>query len=157
MKWLMILMLISAIMLIAMSVSEQYRDKFDFYTNLKLFLTQFKINIAFRQEKVLDFLNTIKCKKQFSLFVSDYKEYLNTGEIKLDNIKVLDEEDRVELENIIKSLGKHDVSTEIGQVEAIVAGIEAKLTKAETDKNKLCPMIIKLSLLFAVGLAILLI
>ena len=37
-------------MLIAYSVSEQIRDKYDFFNNLKQFLNQFKINVSFRQE-----------------------------------------------------------------------------------------------------------
>lgn len=157
MKWLLIITLISVIMVIAMSLSEQYKDKFDFYTNLKLFLTQFRINLTFKQEKVLEFLNKTKCKKQFGLFIEDYKLYLNSGELSLENIKILDGDERNEIGDIILSLGNHNVANEIGQIDAMLANIDSKLAKAEADKNKLCPMIIKLSLLFAIGLAILLI
>jgi len=70
-------------MLIAHSISEQYKDKYDFYNNLKLFLNQFKINISFRQEKINDFLNKTKAKKQFNLFINSYKNYLKTNELDL--------------------------------------------------------------------------
>ena len=55
-KWILIIILIVVIMLIAYSVSEQIRDKYDFFNNLKQFLNQFKINVAFRQEKINEFL-----------------------------------------------------------------------------------------------------
>ena len=44
MKWLLIIVLVFVIMIIAYSLSEQYKDKYDFYLNLKNFLNQFKIN-----------------------------------------------------------------------------------------------------------------
>lgn len=157
MKWFLIIVLISAIMLIAYSVSEQYRDKFDFYTNLKLFLQQFKLNVSFRQQKINEFLNTIKPKKQFKLFVEDYKTYLKTNQLSLTNIKILEPDEREELSRLVTNLGNHDAKNEVHQLDGFLATLELNLTKATEDKNKLCPMIIKLSLLFAIGLAILLI
>ena len=157
MKWFLIIVLICVIMLIAYAVSEQYKDKFDFYNNLKLFLQQFKINVSFRQEKINEFLNDIKPKKQFKIFIDEYKSYLKTNEINLSNLKLLDDEEKEELASFICNLGKFDVKTEINQLENFLAALELKLTKASEDKNKICPMIIKLSLLFAIGLSILLI
>lgn len=157
MKWILIGVLILIIMIIAYSVSEQFKEKFDFYKNLKSFLNKFKLNISFKQEKITDFLNKIKSKKQFNLFINSYKEFLKNGEFNLQEIKILDEEEKVELERIVKSMGTLDVNNEINQIETFLLEIDSKLKKAEEDKNKLCPMILKLSLLFAIGLAILLI
>ena len=157
MKWILIIVLISAIMLIAFSLSEQIKDRYDFYQNLKLFLNQFKINISFRQEKILDFLKKANSKKQFKLFVQEYESYLKTGSMNLEKIKVLDHEDREILLDIMKNIGRYDVKNELGQIDSFLATIDVKLKKALDDKNKLSPMILKLSLLFAIGLAILLI
>ena len=157
MKWILIIVLISAIMLIAFSLSEQIKDRYDFYQNLKLFLNQFKINISFRQEKILDFLKKANSKKQFKLFVQEYESYLKTGSMNLEKIKVLDHEDREILLDIMKNIGRYDVRNELGQIDSFLATIDVKLKKALDDKNKLSPMILKLSLLFAIGLAILLI
>ena len=66
-------------------------------------------------------------------------------------------EEKIELENLIINIGKYDVKNEISQMDNFLYLIEQKLLKAEEDKNKLCPMILKLSLLFAVGLAVVLI
>ena len=157
MKWILIIILIVVIMLIAYAVSEQYKEKFDFYNNLKNFLQQFKINVSFRQEKIMDFLKKSKAKKQFNLFILAYQKYIKTNEINLEQIKILDIEEKTQLELIIKNIGKFDASNEIEQVETFLIQVDEKLKIAEQDKNKICPMILKLSLLFAIGLSILLI
>ncbi|MBQ8614963.1 MAG: hypothetical protein IJ415_00110 [Clostridia bacterium] len=157
MKWGLIIVLIFVIMLIAYAVSEQYKEKFDFYNNLKTFLQQFKINVSFRQEKITDFLKNIKAKKQFNLFIKEYQNYLKNNEINFKEIKILEEEEKNQLEMIIKNIGKYDAKNEINQLDSFLIEVDEKLKKAEADKNKLCPMILKLSLLFAIGLAILLI
>lgn len=157
MKWVLIAILICIIMLIAHAVSEQYKEKFDFYDNLKLFLNQFKINLSFKQEKIIDFLEKIKSKKQFNIFVNSYKQFLATNKLDLDNIKILEPDEKKQLEMIVKNIGFMDAKSEIEQLETFILLVDEKRKKAELDKNKLCPMIIKLSLLFAIGVAILLI
>lgn len=157
MKWVLIVLLIFMIMLIARAVSEQYKDRYDFYVNLKLFLNQFKINVSFKQEKVIDILNKTTSKKQFTCFVDAYKSYLKTNELDLSQIKVLSLEEKESLIEIVKNIGKFDVKNEIQQIDSFLVTVEENLNKATEDKNKLCPMIIKLSLLFAIGLAIILI
>lgn len=157
MKWVLIAVLISVIMLIARAVSEQYKEKYDFYNNLKTFLNQFKLNLSFRQEKILDFLNKTNAKKQFKLFINSYKKYLETNQLDFSEIKLLDNDEINQLEMIILNIGKLDAKNEINQLETFIVEIDAKLLKAQEDKNKLCPMILKLSLLFAIGLAVVLI
>ena len=144
-------------MLIAYAVSEQYREKYDFYFNLKNFFNQFKINLSFKQEKIIEFINKINSKKQFNIFINEYKNYLKNNKFNINNIKILDNEEKKQLENIVFSIGSLDAKNEINQLETFLIDIENKLKKAEEDKQKLCPMIIKLSLLFAIGLAIILV
>lgn len=157
MKWFLIGVLIVIVMLIANSLSEQYRDKFNFYENLKQFLIQFKLNLNFKQDKINDFLNKTESKKQFKLFINAYKEYLKTNRLNLSEIKILDYDEQIQLENIIKNIGCMDVKNEINQIENFLIEIEKKMEKTELEKNKFCPMIIKLSLLFALAVAIILI
>ncbi len=157
MKWLLISTLICVIMLIAFALTEQYKDKFDFYNNLKIFLNQFKINLSFKQEKVNEFLSKTECKKQFKIFIDEYKNYLKTDNLSFEKIKILEQNERLQLENIVKCIGKYNAQSEIEQLDSFILDIDEKLKKANEDKTKLCPLIIKLSLLFAIGLAILLI
>lgn len=157
MKWILIVILIVVIMLIAISLSEQYKDKFDFYYNLKQFLNQFKINVAFRQDKLNNFLQQTNSKKNFKMFVLDYQNYIKTGKLDLSNLKLLEQDEKLDLENIVKNIGKFDKNNEINQLEGFIASIDEKLKAAQENKAKMCPMIIKLSLLFALAVAILLI
>jgi len=157
MKIVLIIILVFAIMLVARAVSEQYKDKFDFYNNLYLFLCEFKINLSFKQEKIIEFLDNIKPKKHFKIFIDSYKEFLKTNELNLSNLTFLDTEDITYIESLIKNIGRNNVETEIGQLEMFIENISLKKCSAEQDKNKLCPIILKLSLLFALGLSILLI
>ena len=111
MKWILITLLIGVIMIIAYSLSEQYKEKFDFYSNLKNFLNQFKINLSFKREKISEFLKQVNSKKQFKIFTDEYMNYLNKGELNLSKIKALDSEEEVEtplqksLDNLSKILG----------------------------------------------------
>lgn len=157
MKLILIIILICVVMLIANAVSEQIKDKYDFYNNLKLFLNQFKINVSFKKDKILNFLNSVKCKKQFNYFIEEYKSYLSTNNIDLNKITILDEEERKELSEIILNLGRYNTENEINQLNNYLETVNLKLNSALEDKKKFCPMIIKLSLLFSIGLAIILI
>ena len=157
MKLVLIIVLISVVMIIANAISEQYKDKYNFYINLKAFLTQFKLNISFKQEKIIEFLNGMTAKKHFKQFIEVYKMYLSEGKLDLKNLDLLEQEEQNQLEDIIVNLGTHDVKTELSQLDSFIYLIDVKLQIATNNKNKLCPLIIKLSTLFAVGVAILLI
>ncbi len=157
MKWILIVILISVIMLIARAVSEQYSEKFDFYSKLKEFLNQFKINLSFSQSKIKEFLDKVNSKKQFKLFIESYKDYLKSGELDLSKIKILDDEEKSELNNIVRNIGKYNAKNEMLQINSFLLSVDSKLEKAKQDKQKLCPLILKLSLLFAIALSIILI
>lgn len=157
MKWVLIGVLIVVIMLIAFSLSEQYKDRYDFYLNLKQFLAEFKINVAFKQDKLDKFLATRKSQKSFKLFVDAYSNFLKTNQLDLSSLKLLDEVEKQNLTRLILSIGKFDKSNEISQLDGFLLVVEGQLKTAEASKAKMCPMIIKLSLLFALAVAVLLI
>ena len=157
MKWILIILLIFIIMLIAKAVSQQYSDKFEFYYNLNNFLNQFKINLSFKHTKLLQFLNTVEAKKHFKIFIEAYKEYLTKNTLDLSQLTILSTDEIKELEDLILNIGKYDSTNEINQISQYVLAINNRLELAEKNKQKICPMIIKLSLLFAVGLAVILI
>jgi len=157
MKIVLMVILISVIMIIAKAISSQFKDKYEFYYNLKLFLNEFKINLSFKHDKLNEFLTKTKASSSFSVFIKEYQSYLKTGEINLTKISFLDNEEIEFLEDIIKNIGKYDVKNEVLQIENFILLVEQKLTKAEKDKTSLCPMIIKLSFLFSIGLVIILI
>lgn len=157
MKWILIAILILVVMIIAKAIAQQYIDKFEFYNNLKEFIQQLKINISFKKEKIFTFIEKINAKKQFLIFINEYKNYLKNGNLNLNEIKILENEEKNDLIDIIKNIGKYNSENEINQINNFLITINMKLQKAQEDKNKVCPIIIKLSLLFSIGLAILLI
>ena len=155
MKLFLIVSLVCVIMVIAKSLSAQYRDKYDFYYNLNHFLTNFKLNLGFRQCKISEFLKTIKSRKDFKVFIESYQTYLETSKLDLSEIKNMEDEEKKELEEIITSIGKLNLEGEINQINTFITSVETRLKQAEDNKNKICPMTLKLSFLFAIGLAIL--
>ena len=157
MKIILIIVLIFVIMLIANAVSQQYKDKFDFYYNLKVFLNQFKINVSFKKEKIPNFINKIESKKYFGLFIDEYKGYLQNGNLNLESLKILEPEEKQQLLEIVHNLGRYNSENESMQLENYLLLVEEKLNTAKENKIKLCPMIIKLALLFGIGLAIILV
>ena len=134
MKLFLIITLIVVIMLIAHSISEQYKEKYDFYSNLKAFLNQFKINVSFKKAKVLDFINEIQAKKQFKFFLEAHKTYLETGKLNLDKITVLDQREKADLKDVVLNLGKYNAENEINQLDSFFLIIDAKLKKAQEEK-----------------------
>ena len=156
MKWILIAILIIVVMLIAKSFTEQYIEKYNFYFNLKNFFNQFKINLSFKKNKILEFLDSINAKREFAKFKHSYIQFLSTGELNLNEIKVIDFDEKSRLKDMVLSMGKFDAKNEIIQLETYIIEIDDKLKKAEIDKTKLCPLILKLSLLFAIGFAIIL-
>lgn len=157
MKLFLIITLIAIIMIIASAISEQYKDKYDFYFNLKNFLNMYKLNVSFKKEKISNFLKSVSCKKHFKLFIDDYLNFLQTENLNLDNITLLNQQEKEELSEILQCLGKLNSENEIQQINSFLNIIQQKIDSSLEDKQKLCPLIIKLSLLFSVGLAIVLI
>lgn len=157
MKVVLIVVLIIVVMIISFSVAGQYKDRCDFYYNLKLFLNKLKLNLSYKQDKLKDFLKTTNSQKQFKIFINDYDCYLKTGNLNLSNIKILDSDEIIQLETYIKSIGNYDAKNELGQLDTFLVEIENKLEKVNEDKKKLYPIIIKLSFLFAIALGIILI
>lgn len=157
MKLLLIVVLVCVVMIIAKSVSAQYKDRYEFYVNLKSFLNEFKINLSFKQYKLNEFLSRNKANSSFNIFINEYQNFIEKGEIHLDKISFLEQDEIAFLEEMITSIGKYDVKNEIVQLDSFLVLIDEKLAKANNQKMQLCPMINKLSFLFAIGLVIILI
>ena len=75
--------------------------------------------------------------------------------INLGFAKILDDSEKDEIINMLYSLGKNDASGELKQLDAYDVYLKDKVETTKREKERLCPMITKLSFLFALGLAIL--
>lgn len=158
MKYILMIVLVAAIMLISQGVCKQYRERYTLFEALSEFLRQMRLNLSFQKQKIKEILNRATIRKTSKEIYMSYLSYLEDGtSIDLGFIKVLDETEKEQITNMLLSLGKNDTSGELKQLDAYDVYLQDKLQAAKAEKDKNCPLITKLSLLFAIGLAILLI
>lgn len=157
MKIILIFVLLTVVMIVAFKVSSFIKDKYNFYVHLKEFLNEFKLNLSFKREKITDFLTKQQYSKSFDVFINSYKEYLKSGELNLSDLIYLDDDEKEQLKAITTSIGRLDTQSELAQIEEFIAQINMKLQTSEKEKNKLCPLILKLSFLSAISVIIILI
>lgn len=144
-------------MLIANGVSSQFKAKFLFYEEAVDFLNKYKLNLSFKKEKMKNFLENLNYKTDFQKFVDWQKESLENSSDTTFNIKVITSEEKEYLIEMLKSIGQGDTLTEITNLNMHLENVMAKLHESEICMKKYCPLIIKLSFLFGLAIAILLI
>ena len=156
MKYILLLCLVVVIMLISQGVCRQYRERYALYDALSEFFSQMRLNINFQKQKIKTILSQAKLKKTNYEIYTSYLNYLEKGvSINLGFAKILDEDEQDKITNMLYSLGKNDASGELKQLDAYDVYLKDKVETAKHEKDRLCPMITKLSFLFALGLAIL--
>ncbi len=158
MKLILMLGLIVVIMLVAKGVARQYADRYELYVALKDFFRQMELNIGFQKQKINEILTKSNIKKVNKEIYSGYLEYLSNGKsLDLSFVKFIDSDEQEYITNMLLSLGKSDTLNELKQLKSYDEYLSDKINTCKQEKDKLCPLIIKLSLLFALGLVILLI
>lgn len=156
MKYLLMFALIGIIMIVAQGVCKQYRDRYILYESLSDFFRQMRLNLSFQKQKIKQILNQASLKRTNKDIFTAYLSYLEKGSnLDLDFIKIIDDAEREQLANMLQSLGKNDTSGELKQLDSYDLYLKDKVNKTKEERDKYCPLITKLSFLFAVGLAIL--
>ena len=156
MKYILMLVLIIAIMLVAQGVSKQYKERHAIFVSINEFFRQMSLNLGFQKQKIKEILNQASIKKVNKEIYSAYFDYLDNGkDLDLSFVKVIDEAEEEYITTMLKSLGKNDTAGEIKQLEAYQIYLKDKIDATKAEKDKYCPLITKLSFLFAIGLAIL--
>lgn len=158
MKYILIVCLMAVIMLISQGICRQYRERFALYNGLNDFFRQMRLNLSFQKQKIKQILTQTTLKRNNKEIYSAYYKYLDKAEpLNLNFVRILDETEQEQLTSMLLSLGKNDASGELKQLEAYDMYLQDKIQSAKQEKDKYCPLITKLSLLGAIGLAILLI
>lgn len=156
MKYILMIVLIIVIMLVAQGVCKQYRERFAIFEAISEFFRQMSLNLGFQKQKIKEILNQASIKKVNKDIYTTYLEYLENGkELNLSFVKVLDDAEEEYITKMLISLGKNDTASEIKQLDAYQMYLKDKIAITKAEKEKYCPLITKLSFLFAIGLAIL--
>ena len=156
MKYVLMLALIGVIMMIAQGVCKQYRERYILFEALGEFFRQMRLNLSFQKQKIKEILNQATLKRSNKEIYTTYLDYLENGNgLNLNNITLLGITEQEQITRMLISLGKNDTAGELKQLEAYDIYLKEKIENSRKEKEKYCPIITKLSFLFALGLAIL--
>lgn len=156
MKYLLMLTLIGVIMLVAQGICKQYRERYTLFESLGDFFRQMRLNLSFQKQKIKEILNQATIKKTNQEIYTTYLNYLEKGTaIDISFVRILEDVEQEHITNMLRSLGKNDTNGELQQLDAYDIYLKDKIESTRREKEKYCPLITKLSFLFAVGLAIL--
>lgn len=156
-KVVLLCMLVVLIMMIATGVSKQYKEKCNIYKDVLLFLTNYELNIGFKKDKMVQMVESFKPMNSTKKIFDSYLKYLNNDTPIDINVFRLVEEDSVYLKEMFESLGHGDYEQEMKKVNSYKTYLEERLKISEENKNKFCPLILKLSFMFSLVVVILMI
>ena len=139
-------------MIIASRVSQQYKDRYEAFCDIASFINSYKLNIGFKKEKIKTLTKEYKDK---TTILGCYKEYLDNGTFDLCKVKLLNNEEKSHLKDIFLKFGNGDYETEKKLSEIAESYTKEKIEETKQIKDKWCPMIMKLTFLFSLGVAIL--
>lgn len=151
-KFVLICILIALIMFIAKQVSKQYKDRYEAYCDILRFIQDYQLNIGFKKEKIRSLTSKYTDKTNV---LGCYNKYLSSGIFDLGSVKLLTDEEKNQIKDYFEKFGNGDYETESGLIKITKSYIEEKIVETKKMKDKWCPMIIKLTFLFSIGLAIL--
>lgn len=138
-------------MIVAKCVSQQYKERYEIYCNIVDFFDKYKLNVGFKKEKIK---NLTKDYTDKTTVLGCYNEYLSTGEFDLSKLKLLAQNEKEQLKEYFEKLGNGDYETEKKLIEIAKVYFESKVQETKQFKDKWCPMIMKLTFLFSLGVAI---
>lgn len=154
-KIFLIIVLVALIIYIAKGVAKQYSDKLEFYKNLKNFFDIYKLNIGFKKDKLKEIVLNFSSKGDAQILFKNYLEFLENSKDLTCETTLINEQEKTEIIDILKALGQGDYSTEKEKLKITEEYMTKQIEKAQSNKDKICPLIVKLSILFAILVAIL--
>jgi len=155
MKLLLICLLVVLIMIVALGIAKQYKQKCNFYADLVLFFNSYEINIGFKKEKMLLFVKNFNCSFDSKFLFDSYIQHLENDKPLNFKSSLIDDSDVVE--EMFACLGHNDYEQELKKINSYKVYLQKKLDEAEQKKEKNCPLIVKLSFLLSLVLGIVLI
>lgn len=157
MKLFLIILLIVLIMAIAKGVARQYKLRHNIFVYILKFINEYELNIGFKKEKIKSIIKLEETTGELNFIFSSYLDYLYNGKsLDLSNLKLLTEEEQKYLTDMFLSLGKADYVSEMAKLKIFKHWLEEKIEQTKSEHSKYYPLTVKLSFLFALGLALIL-
>jgi len=151
-KLILIIFIIVCSVLIGIGIKNHLQNRLDIFRDFKDLIKNISGEITFlKTDKYTMLKNQHLKNKHSNQFLNDYL-VLGKGEL-----SILKSHENKELNNFLNSIGKKDVDGEIYNLNYYENLIEKNYTLAETNYNKYGVFSIKMSILFGVLLAIILI
>ena len=139
-------------------LTEKYRQRKVFYAELAKFVDYLISNIKFMQTKTEKLFYDYKTtSKLFLKFKSEAVERLNNKKYKFTCLNFLSLTEINEVNLILDNLGSLDLSGVISNLENAKELIKSKTKQAENEANIKVGLTLKLSIIFGLALAIILI
>lgn len=151
-KLILLIVLVLLIMIVAKYISQQYKDRYRIYCDIVDFFDNYKLNVGFKKEKLKSLIKDYTDK---ATVLGSYNNFLATGKFDLSSVKLLTAQEKSQLKEYFVKLGNGDYETEKNFIEIAKAYFNSKVEETKKIKDKWCPLIIKLTFLFALGVAIL--
>ena len=157
MKIVLILVICLIICLIGITLGNQYVVKAKFYASLLTLLEDIKLNISFKKDNIESILNSHNDNPNLKQFLASFRTYLTSHRLDLNKVSAIDDEDRLDITSIVENLGRYNAETELIQLDSFIGRIRLKANKADSDRKKFAPMMIKLSILLSLAVGVILI
>ena len=151
-KFSLLFVLVLLIMMVANRVSQQYKDRYQMYCDITNFFDTYKLNVGFKKEKIK---NLTKNFQDNTTVLGCFNHYLDSGKFDLSKVKLLNQNEKAQIREYFLKLGNGDYDTEKKLIEIAKEFFDNKVRETKDFKDKWCPLINKLTFLFALGVAIL--
>lgn len=151
-KLILLIVLVLLIMLIANRVSQQYKDRYQMYCEITNFFDNYKLNVGFKKEKIKNLTQDFQDKTSV---LGCFNHYLDCGQFDLSKVKLLNQNEKSQIKEYFLKLGNGDYDTEKKLIDIAKDFFDKKVKETKEFKDKWCPIITKLTFLFALGVAIL--
>lgn len=160
MKYFLIILLIILITYVGRGLSRYYIDRHIFFVSCTEFLQHILSNISFEKDKLPTIVRRYKLGCQNKVLVeilSSYEKVISKGESLQIDTRLLKEEEKEKITNILLRLGKADFATEANNIEISINQLKLYEDKARVERDKYSGFYTKMALLLGLALAVLLI
>ncbi len=138
--------------LISINFSSKYEIRRKFFEELYNFNNKLKIEVAFSKRTILSIIDEEK-----GILKPILLKYLNSKTlIKKKDYLFLKEKDINFINNYFETIGKHDTTTQLSQLEKFHLEIESVLNICKDEEKQYKPLCIKIGISFGLILFILL-